>query len=109
MASVWVDDAAAVHSVVDYLVALGHRRIARVAGLPGLEHTRLRTEAFLNAARDHGLTQIEVVATDYTREEGTRATRSLLTTQPSDGDHLRQRRDGRCRRRRRRRDRPGRA
>ena len=79
MPSVWVDDAAAVHSVVDYLVALGHRRIARVAGLPSLEHTHLRTDAFLEAAHDHGLTEIEVVPTDYTWEEGARATRSLLT------------------------------
>jgi DNA-binding LacI/PurR family transcriptional regulator len=79
MPSVWVDDTASVHSVVDYLVALGHRRIARVAGLSGLEHTSLRTEAFLEAARDHGLTEIEVVPTDYSWEEGARATRSLLT------------------------------
>ena len=79
LASVWSDDASPVQSVVDYLVALGHRRIARVVGLPGLEHTRLRTEAFLKAARDHNLTDIDVVATDFSWEEGTQATRSLLT------------------------------
>ena len=79
LASVWSDDATPVQSVVDYLVALGHRRIARVVGLPDLEHTRLRTEAFLKAAASHDLTEIDVVATDYTWEEGTQATRSLLT------------------------------
>ena len=78
MPSVWSDDAAPVRSVVDYLVALGHRRIARVVGLPGLEHTHLRTEAFLAAAREHGLTDVEVVSTDYTWEEGARVTRALL-------------------------------
>ena len=44
-----------------------------VVGPPDLEHTRLRTEAFLKAARDHDLTEIDVVATDFSFEEGTRA------------------------------------
>ncbi len=34
LASVWSDDAAALVETVEYLVALGHRRIARVGGLP---------------------------------------------------------------------------
>ena len=34
-----------------YLVTLGHRRIARVGGLPELLHTAIRTEAFLDVCR----------------------------------------------------------
>src|SRR5688500_6290968 len=32
--SIWSDDAAALVETVEYLVALGHRRVARVGGLP---------------------------------------------------------------------------
>ena len=51
---VWSDDAAAVTLVVDYLVALGHKRIARVSGLPDLDHTQLRSAAFASAMKRHG-------------------------------------------------------
>ncbi|MEO9153513.1 MAG: LacI family DNA-binding transcriptional regulator [Lapillicoccus sp.] len=77
---VWSDDGAAVESVVDYLVALGHRRIARVAGLERLEHTQVRTDAFLAATSRHGIAAADIITTDYTREEGARATRRLLTS-----------------------------
>ncbi|GAA2861484.1 LacI family transcriptional regulator [Actinoplanes cyaneus] len=77
--SVWTDDTAAVTSAVDYLVALGHRRIARVAGLPALEHTQVRIGAFRAAARTHGLPEPQVIETDFTREAGVRATRTLLS------------------------------
>ncbi|MFC9689150.1 LacI family DNA-binding transcriptional regulator [Kribbella sp. NPDC056951] len=78
--AVWSDDATAVESVVDYLVTIGHRRIARVAGLPSLEHTQIRTAAFRAAAERHGLESAPVISTDYTWEEGAQATRRLLTT-----------------------------
>lgn len=77
--AVWTDDSAAVDSAVDYLVALGHRRIARVAGLPALDHTQVRIAAFRAAVRGHGLGEPQVVETDYTWEEGARATRALLS------------------------------
>jgi DNA-binding LacI/PurR family transcriptional regulator len=77
--AVWTDDTAAVQSAVDYLVALGHRRIARVAGLPALDHTQVRIAAFRAAAAGHGLTDPRVVETDYTWEDGARATRELLS------------------------------
>ncbi|MEV0568514.1 LacI family DNA-binding transcriptional regulator [Dactylosporangium sp. NPDC050588] len=77
--AVWTDDSAAVDSAVDYLVALGHRRIARVAGLPALEHTQVRIAAFRAAVHRHGIGEPQVVETDYTWEEGARATRTLLS------------------------------
>ena len=36
----------AIAEAVEYLAALGHRRIARVGGLPELLHTEIRTDAF---------------------------------------------------------------
>jgi DNA-binding LacI/PurR family transcriptional regulator len=77
--SVWTDDTEAVSAAVDYLVALGHRRLARVAGLPALEHTQVRISAFRTAARAHGLTEPRVIETDYTWEAGVQATRTLLS------------------------------
>jgi DNA-binding LacI/PurR family transcriptional regulator len=77
--SVWTDDTKAVTSAVDYLVALGHRRLARVAGLPALEHTQVRVSAFRAAALAHDLAEPSVVETDYTWEAGVQATRSLLS------------------------------
>ena len=55
LANVWNDDAAALVHSVEYLVALGHRRIGRIGGLPDLRHTRTRTEAFTSVCRRLGL------------------------------------------------------
>ncbi|GAA0434884.1 LacI family transcriptional regulator [Acrocarpospora corrugata] len=73
---VWSDDGAAVRETVQYLAALGHRRIARVAGLPKLVHTAIRDRAFSEAGAE--LESCVTVHTDYTGEEGARATRRLL-------------------------------
>ncbi|MDG4759670.1 LacI family DNA-binding transcriptional regulator [Micromonospora sp. WMMD710] len=80
LASVWSDDAAALTEAVEYLVALGHRRIARVGGLPDLRHTESRTEAFAALCRQLGLVDAVTVSSDYTGEEGGRATRRLLSS-----------------------------
>ncbi|WP_117209059.1 LacI family DNA-binding transcriptional regulator [Allorhizocola rhizosphaerae] len=73
--SVWSDDAVSMVEAVEYLASLGHTRIARIAGLPDLAHTAIRTESFLKAC-PQGI----VVATDYTAESGARATRRVLNT-----------------------------
>lgn len=80
LASVWVDDAAALVETVEYLYALGHRRIARVGGLPDLLHTAIRTTAFAEVCDRLGLTGAVTVPSDYTGEEGARATRRLLSS-----------------------------
>jgi DNA-binding LacI/PurR family transcriptional regulator len=79
LGTVWKDEAAAVDASVDYLVALGHRRIARVAGLPALEHTQLRIAAFREAMTRQGLAEPPIIETDYSAEEGAQATRALLS------------------------------
>ncbi|MBP2479082.1 DNA-binding LacI/PurR family transcriptional regulator [Crossiella equi] len=75
---VWTDDGVAIAEVVEHLVSLGHRRIARVAGPAYFEHTRLRSLAFTAATARQGLTGGRTVHTDYSDEEGARATRDLL-------------------------------
>lgn len=76
--AVWSDDVAAVTAVVDHLAGLGHRRIARVAGLEVLDHTSARIEGFRSAMAHHGLDGADVVVTDYSSEAGARAARTLL-------------------------------
>lgn len=58
----WSDDEAAADAVVRYLAALGHRRIARVAGDPLLAHTVLRDRAFADVATALGLDHVSVPA-----------------------------------------------
>jgi DNA-binding LacI/PurR family transcriptional regulator len=77
--AVWSDDAGAMSMVVSYLAALGHRRIARVAGLPGLLHTELRSRAFSDVTARLRLDSAAILTTDYTAEQGAQATRRLLS------------------------------
>jgi DNA-binding LacI/PurR family transcriptional regulator len=76
--AVWTDDAVAMAEAVRYLAALGHRSVARVGGPSALGHSAIRTEAFLTAAAELGLTGAKVVTTDFSGDDGSRATRSLL-------------------------------
>lgn len=78
--SVWTDDETAVHEAVRYLAALGHRRIARVGGHPTLGHTMIRTAALNAIVAELGLEPARSLTTDYSGEQGARATRSLLAS-----------------------------
>jgi DNA-binding LacI/PurR family transcriptional regulator len=80
LTSVWTDDATAVDEAVRYLGALGHRRIARVGGSATLGHSAIRHTAFAAALRELGLPEGRQTATDFSGEEGARATRSLLAS-----------------------------
>ncbi|WP_405591819.1 LacI family DNA-binding transcriptional regulator [Streptomyces sp. NBC_01190] len=77
--SVWIDEAGAVRETLAYLAAMGHRRIARVAGPAKFVHTRERGEAFQECAAELSLPEITSVHTDYSGEDGARATRRLLS------------------------------
>jgi DNA-binding LacI/PurR family transcriptional regulator len=75
--AVWHDETSAVVEVVRYLAALGHVRVARVAGVSEFVHSVQRTEAFLAVANELGLSA-QVIPTDYTPASGARETRRLL-------------------------------
>jgi DNA-binding LacI/PurR family transcriptional regulator len=79
LSAVWTDDVAGARTVVEHLAQLGHRRIARVTGMPDLWHTRIRTDAFLIAAQQAGI-EADCVTADYTAEGGADATMALLAT-----------------------------
>ncbi|WP_102193691.1 LacI family DNA-binding transcriptional regulator [Microbacterium aurantiacum] len=77
LTSVWTDDAEAMREAVRALAALGHRRIARVAGLSELAHTQIRDAAFHEEIAALGCEGM-LLRTDYSPEEGTRATERAL-------------------------------
>ena len=80
LTNVWTDDAAAVRESVRYLHMMGHRRIARVAGVESFGHTHIRDDAFAHETARLGVEGV-VVRTDYTAVEGAAGTRALLTSE----------------------------
>jgi DNA-binding LacI/PurR family transcriptional regulator len=76
--SVWHDEASVVHEVIRYLAALGHTRVARVAGVAHFAHTRIRSDAFAEITDELDIAGT-VIETDFTPESGARATRRLLS------------------------------
>ena len=83
LACVWTDDRTVMENAVEYLVGLGHRRLARVTGPDDLLHTQERTSAFHDAARRHGATGM-VEPGDYSKEGGVAATARLLAVDVDD-------------------------
>jgi DNA-binding LacI/PurR family transcriptional regulator len=79
LTEVYCDEAEAMGVLMDYLAALGHRRIAHVSGPTHLLHTATRAGAFQIAVRRHDLESAESCETDYTGEAAARSTRQLLT------------------------------
>jgi DNA-binding LacI/PurR family transcriptional regulator len=75
--TVWTDEIRAAAVILEHLASLGHRRIARVTGIPELVHTGMRNRGFLTAGSRLGL-DISFVEADYTAESGADATRQLL-------------------------------
>lgn len=79
LSCVWSDDGPPMEEVVGYLAALGHRRIARVAGPAQFSHTLRRDEAFMLAVQVHQLEWSKTLHGDYSGESGARAARRLLS------------------------------
>lgn len=85
ISSVVSDDAAGMALAVDHLVALGHRRIAHIAGPQSLTTGYLRKRGFIAAIAARRLVAnvcpiIDNIA--YTREAGGEACRALLDAHP---------------------------
>ncbi|MBL1068767.1 LacI family DNA-binding transcriptional regulator [Streptomyces sp. 7-21] len=78
MPAVPTDDAAPVREALDQLLALGHRRIARVTGPSELLHTRARTAALREGCRAAGIAPPVLLEGDYSAESGASLTARLL-------------------------------
>lgn len=73
-----VDDGAGIRRAVRHLFALGHRRIAHVAGAESYVHSDVRRRAWADEMATLGLEPVPVVNADFTGASGTRATHELL-------------------------------
>jgi LacI family transcriptional regulator len=79
VSAVVTDDHKGMGYAVAHLAALGHRKIAHLAGPQDLSTGRLRQEGFCAAMRRAGLNPSAiVVATAYSRDAGREAARELL-------------------------------
>jgi LacI family transcriptional regulator len=79
------DNFEATRQVTEYLISLGHRRLAMVAGpIQGNDRQQTRIAAFKQVLRDHDLSSVAplVVETHYTIEEGADAVRHILRERP---------------------------
>ncbi len=79
IAHVWTDDRRAMTDAARYLLRLGHRRLARVAGLSSFTHIAIRNETMLAVAAEAGLPEPFIIETDFSGEQGAIATRTLLS------------------------------
>lgn len=73
-----VDDAAGIRRAVRHLYALGHRRIAHVAGARQYVHSSVRRRAWITEMSELGLEPGPIVDADFTGASGARATHELL-------------------------------
>ena len=80
--AIWTADAEAMREVVRYLAALGHQRIARVAGTATYLHTQLRSAALAEEMVTLGLAPATTLFTDFSQEQGMQATRRILASSP---------------------------
>jgi len=76
--AVGVDDAPGIAAAVEHLVALGHTRIAHVAGPQVMVHGSSRRQAWASALEAAGLPEGPCVEADFSAEGGAVATRALL-------------------------------
>lgn len=77
-ARIGLDDAAGVRRAVRHLHALGHQRIAHVAGSDRYVHSRVRRQAWADEMTLLGMEPGPVVVGDFTGASGARATHELL-------------------------------
>ncbi|MBL1119672.1 LacI family DNA-binding transcriptional regulator [Streptomyces sp. 110] len=81
LTGVWVDDHAAMVSVLEYLVSLGHGRIGYVTGITSYQHTQRRLQTVDEGRATLGI-DVTCVATDYSDAQGALATRRLMEAAP---------------------------
>ncbi|MDO8208784.1 LacI family DNA-binding transcriptional regulator [Conexibacter sp. CPCC 206217] len=77
-----MDDAAATRLALDHLAELGHRRVAHIAGPPGIDPATRRRRAFGAHARRLGLDAAVIRSANLLQTGGAEATRALLRDDP---------------------------
>lgn len=76
---VWTSEDESMREAAQYLIRLGHRRIARVGGPPAFRHIAIRRRTLDEVCEAAGIPTPTVIDTDFSGEAGARATRRLLS------------------------------
>ncbi|ADD42996.1 LacI family DNA-binding transcriptional regulator [Stackebrandtia nassauensis] len=76
--SVDSDSTPRVRQLIEHLIAMGHRRIAHVTGVPELLHSRARETLWRQTLADHGIEPGPVAVGNFVAAGGAQATRQLL-------------------------------
>ncbi len=78
--NVVTDEVTAMEKAMDYLLDRGHKKVAVIEGLPGVDSTRLRRRGWRNSAIRHGLDPdaIPVEGDEYRYANGYRAAKKIL-------------------------------
>jgi LacI family repressor for deo operon, udp, cdd, tsx, nupC, and nupG len=84
ISTIRIDNAAASRDVTRYLLALAHRRIAFIGGIPDTPISVERRDGFLDALREAGIPEDPrlQVQGDFTLESGVRGAEWILARQP---------------------------
>ena len=72
------DNRAAAYDITDYVLSLGHRRVAYIGGPPGLYASRDRLEGFRSAMADAGAEPGLVHEGDFSYEQGYAAALQMI-------------------------------
>jgi LacI family transcriptional regulator len=75
---IMADNKGAAYDVTDYVLSLGHRRVAFIGGPPGLYASSSRLEGFREAARDAGVGGDLVYEGDFSYEQGYAAALQMI-------------------------------
>jgi LacI family transcriptional regulator len=79
------DNRRGARSIADHVLDLGHRKVAIVAGPPGLWTAEQRLSGYREALAAHGLDcDVPIVHGDFRLESGYEAARTLLAGRPAD-------------------------
>ena len=76
--SIMADNRGAAYDITDYVLSLGHRRVAYISGPPGLYASRDRLEGFRSAVADAGVEADLVYEGDFSYEQGYAAARQMI-------------------------------
>ena len=72
------DNHSAAYDITDYVLSLGHRRLAYISGPPGLYASRDRLQGFREAASDAGVEPGRVYEGDFSYERGYAAALQMI-------------------------------
>jgi DNA-binding LacI/PurR family transcriptional regulator len=77
--SLSIDDSGTMQTILEHLVAMGHRRIAYLSGDKQFDYVRIRAQVFREFAAAHGLESTSIHYTNFDADVASNLTSSMLS------------------------------